>query len=296
MKCIKRIKKNKHDFAYTYSSGKTITSKDRLRSIRKIRVPKSYSDVCINEDTNSKLQATGKDSKGRIQYIYSTGHHNRAKLLKCKRLKRFGILLPSVRKHIQHLLSGGSITSRRRGLALTLMDRCYLRPGSPDYVRRYNTHGASTLQRGHISRSDGDMLIKFKGKRGITNKCRIPVNIDLYESYEGLLRDKIGLSNPRYLNKEIPTGIFLKDMRTWGANVEFVKAYLLTPNATLKDLITIVAKKIQNTPSVCRKSYVVPILQRKRNLIRTKVRQIKGLSLNESILLNFLFTHECESR
>src|SRR5277367_3227731 len=76
-------------FVYFYiSTGKEVTRKD-LNRISKLKIPPAWTDVWIARDSESSIQAIGKDSKGRKQYRYHQVHIELAEKEKFARLYNF---------------------------------------------------------------------------------------------------------------------------------------------------------------------------------------------------------------
>lgn len=74
------------------SAGMVSLSGKELRNVVKERglyVPPAWTSVKISNDATSDLQVTGRDSKGRKQYIYSAAHSQKAAAEKFSRLKDF---------------------------------------------------------------------------------------------------------------------------------------------------------------------------------------------------------------
>ena len=57
-------------FTYRDRDGNTIRDKEVLERIRRIVIPPAWTDVWISPWPNGHLQATGRDARGRKQYLY----------------------------------------------------------------------------------------------------------------------------------------------------------------------------------------------------------------------------------
>lgn len=285
--CIRRTGKH----SYAGADGRPVTDRQTLERLGRIRVPRSYRRACYNPDAAARLQATAYDSTGKRQYIYSRAHRDRAAREKFARVRRFGEALPAIRRDVAAMLRSPVLTNRRRGLALALVDRCRLRPGAPEYVQKNGTHGAATLRTGHVHVRGGGVQVAFRGKKRVMNRCLVNDRlVAKVAAGAGLLREDVGLASPRDLNKALPPGLFVKDIRTWGANVEFLKAALDNRHLPAHRLIRIVAAKLHNTPRVCRQHYVLPALYKWADGARglPDPPAVRGLTANEARLLAFL--------
>ena len=286
--CITRSKTRAGEVEYYDPNGDPITATQELNRIKRIAVPPAYRNVCISPIKSSRIQATAYDKRGRKQYRYSPTHKRDATREKFRRMVSFGKALPAIRRDIRSLLEG-TIMDRRKGLAMALVDRCRFRPGASGYVKRNGTHGAATVRSDHVTMMAAGARVSFNGKRNITNSCMIKDGKLVREL--SLLRQHQNLANPKDMNNILPAGLFVKDMRTWGANVEFVKAFIAKPDAPIRKYLKQVSTVLHNTPSVCKSSYIMPELLKfckSNKLPPSRIRYVKGLSRHESILMNIL--------
>ena len=81
-KYILRIKTGDN---FTYKNAK----KEDIERIKKLRIPPMWNNVKIDPNPNSKIQATGYDSKDRKQYIYNKDFVEKKKNLKFKKINSF---------------------------------------------------------------------------------------------------------------------------------------------------------------------------------------------------------------
>ena len=76
------------NFVY-YLNGHKVINKDMLVRIKKLNIPPKWINVNISNSDTDYLQATGNDSKGRVQYLYHPVWVTLSKLEKYNRLKLF---------------------------------------------------------------------------------------------------------------------------------------------------------------------------------------------------------------
>ena len=57
-------------FSYLKPDGTVVAEPDALRRIRSLAIPPAWTDVWISSTANGHIQATGRDAKGRKQYLY----------------------------------------------------------------------------------------------------------------------------------------------------------------------------------------------------------------------------------
>lgn len=269
-----------------YDGSDEIRDGRRVKHYRSVRIPLG-STACYNPDPTAPLLATYVTPEGRRGYVYSRRHRARRDMEKFARLARLGRALPRIRSEINGMLASPRPEVRRQGTALALIDRCHFRPGSRDYVLANGTYGATVLRRWHLV---GD-TVRFLGKRRVANTCRLTPG--LASILRGVLRPKDGLTCPRKLNAHLPEGLFLKDLRTWGANVEFVRAVRADPSVSTRWALARVAKLLTHTVKTCRRSYVIPYLTKNRAVVcDTRPLTVHGLSEPENVLLAILEDRE----
>src|SRR5579871_4743209 len=86
-------------FRYVTADGKRV-GRAELRRIRNLAIPPAWDRVWICPYPNGHLQATGRDVKGRKQYLYHPQWHAIRKETKFHRLVEFGRALPRIRKRV----------------------------------------------------------------------------------------------------------------------------------------------------------------------------------------------------
>ena len=63
-------RKSGSGFSYLKPDGTVVAEPDALRRIRSLAIPPAWTDVWICPTANGHIQATGRDGKGRKQYLY----------------------------------------------------------------------------------------------------------------------------------------------------------------------------------------------------------------------------------
>lgn len=107
-----------------------------LEKIRTVYVPPGYKDVRFF--LTAKLLATGVDTKGRTQYIYSHEH----KQARTNKRKAIVQKVAKVIKRVEQFMDEGK---NECALILRLIKLCNFRIGSDDSVRAYKHFGLTTL-------------------------------------------------------------------------------------------------------------------------------------------------------
>ena len=269
--------------AYFNAQGGLIKDTAHLDRIAAMRIPPNWSDVWICEDCNGHIQSTGRDARGRKQYIYHEAYTAYRQQAKFSKLADFAEALPHMREVIKRQLSLKQWT-RQRMLALTvrLLDRAHLRIGSKHYERENETYGLTTLRRKHVEEAGKHLQLCFKGKsnkfRQVTIRNRqlaklvkevaeLPgYELFRYRDTDGTVRQLDSGDVNDYLHHHMGNQFTAKDFRTWGGTTLAVKFY---PDALeLQEqaargrlepkLVGLVATELGNTKSVCREYYIHP--------------------------------------
>lgn len=196
------------------------------------------------------------DKKGHKHYFYTKDHVRTASSKKFRRLREVCKRINDIRRMYVKMMKTGidtrsrkqkaeSLRTRLLGAYLMIADKCLLRPGSIKFKKKNNTIGFTTFEPKHVSfgcsgaKKCNCVTIKYIGKNSIKNECKLCddkfyENMKLFISNDsdptnekllGRKRDYIS----KLLNEESYVGtdkyIFVKDLRTYGANVEFLKQY-----------------------------------------------------------------------
>ena len=271
-------------FHYRGPDGQPLRDPRRLERIDALRIPPAWREVHIAVSERAAVQAWGIDAKGRKQYRYHARAVQMGEQRKYYRVRRLARDLPRIRAALDHDFRGRTMTRERVAAAVVrLISEGFFRVGSERYARENGTFGIATLRKAHV-RVDADCLIfSYVGKRSITQRQCV-TDRDLARFVERLKQSpgprlfryqtETGWSDltarevNEYLQKLIGVRYSAKDFRTWGGTLRLatVLAELGAPasdreakrNAVLA--IRLVAAELGNTPTICRKSYVHPIV------------------------------------
>lgn len=246
-------------------------------------IPPKWTDVWIARDPRAYLQVTGRDRKGRKQYIYHPDYVAFRQRRKFARLVGFAERLPALRVEVDRQLRRRT-WDRQRMLALMvhLLDQTKLRIGNERYMARNKTYGLTTLRRKHLKRQPGGLALDFKGK---SNKFRHVAVEDKrlrrllkevsdrpgyrlfsYETSDGARETLHSDDVNEYLREHLGEGYSAKDFRTWGGTSLAVKFF---PEVAAeveargkrkphKRIVKAVARALGNTVAVCREYYIHP--------------------------------------
>jgi DNA topoisomerase-1 len=202
---------------------------------------------------------------------------------KYERMVAFGEALPLIRRRVSEDLGLPGL-QRKKVLAtvVRLLEGTLIRVGNEEYARENRSYGLTTLRNRHVDVKGSEVLFHFKGKSGVRHEVdvrdrRVASVIkrlkDLpgqhlfeYCDDEGEIR-QVGSNDVNDYLREITGQDFTaKDFRTWAGTVlaaKTLQAFQQFDSQTqakknVVAAIESVAKRLGNTPAVCRKCYVHP--------------------------------------
>jgi len=278
-------RKEGKSFAYFDWNGRKIIDKAHIERINALAIPPAYKNVWICPDPNGHIQATGLDERGRKQYRYHPKWREARDETKFARTIAFAAALPTIRATTKQHLSRPDF-SREKVLAtlVQLLEKTAIRIGNEEYARQNHSVGLTTMENEHVEVSGTRAHFHFKGKSGKWH------NIDLrdrklasvirklqdlpgqslfqYRTSDGTIHHITSADVNAYL-KEISGGEFsAKDFRTWAGTVAASVALRdcgafddpKAAQANVTEVVKLVAKRLGNTPAVCRKAYIHPAI------------------------------------
>jgi DNA topoisomerase-1 len=310
-------------FVYVDANQRPVDARTRRR-IQALVIPPAWNDVWICPDPNGHIQATGRDLKGRKQYIYHPQFRQWREQQKFERILDFAEALPKLRRKVAEDLNDRRLSPTLvLATAVRILDRTLMRIGNDEYAKQNQSYGLTTLLTDHIETSGPQRVyFSFRAKSGKIfdaelDDRRVAAILRRLEGLPGqYLFQYLGeAGKPQRITsddvnayiREASKGAFsAKDFRTWAATVLAVISLLelepaTSPTATKKNVaqaIKKVAQRLGNTPAVCRASYVHPeVLESYRDgslsSLASKLEleeELKepGLSANEKQVLRFL--------
>ena len=321
----RRRAKGKH-FEYLDTEGKPIRDEQRVLRIKRLAIPPAWTDVWICPLPNGHVQATGRDARGRKQYRYHERWREVRDENKFDRLGQFAKALPKIRRRVaQDQKLPGLPREKVLATIVRLLEQTFIRIGNEEYARDNKSFGLTTMKNRHVKVKGAQMRFRFRGKSGrqhevdvtdrriakVIGKCQDLPGQDLFQYLEenGEARDVTSQDVNEYLRQIAGEDFTAKDFRTWGGTVlaaialskqeEFQTKQQAKSN--IKTAICAVAELLGNTPAVCRKCYVHPVIV-EAYLNRTRIAGLNGdtkllespnLRAAERAVLKFL--HERES-
>lgn len=250
--------------------------------IKHLVVPPAWTNVMYNPSPEGNLQVLGKDSKGRLQYIYSAKFLAGKAAAKFSRIEELQGKLDSISSQNEANRKSKDPKIRDAADVLAVIIHSGIRPGGEgDTGADKKAYGATTLQARHVKQSsNGEVKLLFVGKKGV--KIDVPIEDDnlakmlldrkasVGEDTHGKIFPNIGRHGLLDYVKDLNGGGFsTKDFRTLiGTRVasEMVASIKKSPKdlksykKAVKKVAQKVAAKLGNTPSVALKSYISPVV------------------------------------
>jgi len=283
---IRRVRQ-RDKFVYMLGDEQ-LTDEAELKRIASLAIPPAYEDVWICRKPNGHLQATGRDARGRKQYRYHPKWRQLRDGAKFERMPAFGEALPRLRRRLRRDLAlPGLPREKVLAVIVSLLDATRVRIGNAEYARDNDSYGLTTLRNRHVQFvRDGRLLFRFRGKGGAEHEIAVDdkrlarlvrhchelpgQRLFQYVDESGERRPIDSDQVNQYLKEAMGDDFTAKDFRTWGATLRAIAIMHGTPlpdpaseralKACIVDAIKQVASDLRNTPTVCRKSYINPLV------------------------------------
>jgi DNA topoisomerase-1 len=308
---------SKARFRYRHADGRLVRDARTLERIRQLVIPPGWSDVHIAAGARAEIQAWGLDAKQRKQYRYHTRAVERGQLRKYYRVRELARELPDIRARVR-THAAARVPSRRSVAAavVRLISESFFRVGGERYADENKTFGITTLGKRHVAIVKEQAYFTYIGKKSVPQR-QVVTNRELARLVKRQLaspgarlfryRDGTRWRNltardvNEYLHDILGVPYSAKDFRTWGGPAD-------TPTEARRNVATtmrLVASELGNTPTICRKSYVHPIVvaryldEGETITLSARYRQAADAyahSAEERALIRFLDTHFPERR
>jgi DNA topoisomerase-1 len=267
-------------FAYFDARGRRVRDERELARIRALAIPPAYTDVWICRRANGHLQATARDARGRKQYRYHEAWRRTRDANKFARTVGFAEALPPLRRHVaRDLRERGMRREKVAAAVIRLLDRTQIRVGNEEYARANGSYGLSTLRTRHVRVRGDEIRFAFRGKSrqrheaslsdarvaAVVRRCRDLPGQHLFQYVDGSRVRAISSTDVNaYLGRVMRGDFTAKDFRTWAATVAAAEAFLADADSPGPDMskriIAAAAAELGNTPAVCRRSYIHPLV------------------------------------
>jgi DNA topoisomerase I len=272
-------------FRYVDRQGRPLHDKTHLARIKALAIPPAWRDVWICPYANGHIQATGMDVKGRKQYRYHKEWRAIRDEAKYAHMLDFALHLPLIRQQVDaDLARPGLCREKVLALVIALLEKTMIRIGNDEYARTNKSFGLTTLRNRHVDVQGGRIAFHFRGKSRVEHaielqNARLARLVRKIKDLPGqALFQYVDDSGERHAVSSSDVNAYLqtitgrdytaKDFRTWSGTLHtFQSLATLEPfeNQTqakknVVQAISEAARKLGNTPTICRKCYVHPLI------------------------------------
>jgi DNA topoisomerase-1 len=296
----RRAGSKEHGFWYRSCDGERITAAKDVARIKALVIPPAWTDVRISPRGKSALQAVGRDSRGRPQYLYHSKFVEARERKKFERVPILATYLSRVRRRTSRHLAASDLSKESVLAAIVrLIDALHFRLGSDRSVREYQTFGITTLRSRHVSIHQDEtgtpleVEFNFVGKHHIRHKkvlrdrslaailCELKSlrgsRLFKYVTADGVVKNVRPQDVNDYIRSISLPDFTSKDFRTWAATLHAAQELSKLGVAETKTerkrrvvaAIRKVAERLGNTVAVCRSSYIHPAVIRAYEVGRT---------------------------
>ena len=281
---LRRVAAGRH-FRYEDPAGRTVRNATILGRIKRLAIPPAWTEVWICPHADGHIQATGRDARRRKQYRYHSDWRTVRDENKYERIIAFGQALPRIRRQVERDLRRPGL-GREKVLAtmVRLLESTLVRVGNEEYARANGSIGLSTMRDRHVAIQRGRLEFRFRGKSGrhhhielhdprlaaIVRRVQELPGQELFQyvDEEGRQQDIKSEDVNDYLREIAGTDFSAKDFRTWAGTVLAAVALQefesfdtkAEAKRNLVSAIERVAERLGNTPAVCRKCYIHPVI------------------------------------
>ncbi|HEX3030384.1 MAG TPA: DNA topoisomerase IB, partial [Clostridia bacterium] len=154
-------------FIYLDKNGNKLTDPKHVNRIEALVIPPAWTNVWICPYSTGHIQATGRDQKGRKQYIYHAGWEDIRNTNKFNLMIRFGETLPLIRARVdEDLRKHGLPREKVMAILVRLLEETLIRIGNHEYAKQNDSYGLTTLRNKHMETDGSKVRFIFKGKSG----------------------------------------------------------------------------------------------------------------------------------
>jgi DNA topoisomerase-1 len=272
-------------FVYRDVKSTRIRAAVTLKRIKSLVIPPAWTDVWICPDPHGHLQAVGRDAKGRKQYRYHPRWRAVRDETKFNRMIAFGKALPKIRRRVRRdLRPSGLGRDKILAAVVRLLELTAFRVGNDEYAAQNKSYGLTTIRHHHAKVRGATISFNFRGKSGkpqrvdvahptlarLVRKCQDLPGQDLFQYVDeaGEVRDVTSGDVNEYLSRITGQDFTAKDFRTWTGTVLAALALRefepigsqAKAKRNIVRAIEQVAQRLGNTPTVCKKCYIHPVI------------------------------------
>ena len=317
-------KRQGRNFTYFDTKGQIIRQPETLSRIKRLAIPPAWKNVWICPQENGHLQATGRDARGRKQYRYHSDWRKVRDETKYHAMIAFGRALPRLRGRVRRDMSRPGLSKKKILATVTrLLEITLIRVGNEEYARENHSFGLTTLRDRHVQVKGGKVHFSFRGKSGkhhvidvenrklasLVRRCRDLPGQELFayldESGSPVKVTSADVND--YLQQITGQPFTARDFRTWAVTVLAAQALQgfekfnsqTQAKQNMLSAIERVAGMLGNTPAICRRCYIHPVIletyldgtlvERLKKIVEQKLTQgMKRLRSDEAAVLMLL--------
>ncbi|MEO7151971.1 MAG: hypothetical protein ABIX46_09725 [Burkholderiaceae bacterium] len=161
-------------FRYVRSDGAPLRDRRQFSRIRRLAIPPAYEYVWLCPTESGRLQATGRDARGRKQYLYRPQWRDVRDAAKFDRMLEFGQVLGRIRAWVDRDLASRDLGKDPVTAAIVrLPDTPCIRVGNDEYARNNRSYGLTTLRNRHAQVEGATTRLAFRGKSGVMHRVEI---------------------------------------------------------------------------------------------------------------------------
>ena len=248
-----------HEWQYFTPNGELVEEEELIERWNSLGLPPAWEEVWICPNARGHIQATGLDSKGRLQYRYHPDWTEVTTEMKYDDVVYFASQLPRLRKQVERDLAENSMKLHTvSALVVRLIDLYNIRVGSDEYAKANESYGLTTLKSMHVKhirgdsaegrhdavfsftgKSDKDWEIKIEDDHLVdlilrTNRLGVKdADLFMYISDAGNEVDLKAEHINQYIRASSGEGFTAKNFRTWGATYRCAErlAFLAQPQS-----------------------------------------------------------------
>jgi DNA topoisomerase I len=272
-------------FRFRGVDGTIVREAAALARIKHLAIPPAWTDVWICPLAHGHIQATGRDARRRKQYRYHPEWQAVRDQTKYERMIAFGRALPFIRKTVaKDLLQSGLGRTKVLAAVVRLLETTLIRIGNEEYAKQNQSFGLSTMRDRHVKVESGVIHFEFRGKSGknheidlhdarlasIVRQAQDLPGQDLFQyvGEDGHPQKITSEDVNRYIREVAGEEFSAKDFRTWAGTVLAAMALRefegfdskAQAKKNLVRAIEHVAERLGNTPAVCKKCYIHPVI------------------------------------
>jgi DNA topoisomerase-1 len=282
---LRRLGTKRSGFRYAEENGRLVRDRRSLDRIDTLRIPPAWRDVRIAASPGNRIQAWGYDARDRKQYRYHARAVETRELRKYYKMRELAKSLPKMREILRADAAHRELTKQTvAATVLRLISESFCRVGGERYARENGTYGITTLRKKHVAIEGECVVLSYLGKSNKQQR-QVVVSRELaklvarqldapgtrlfrYRNDDGSWCDLTARDVNNYVHDRLGPRFSAKDFRTWGGTLR--AATVLAELGAARNereakrnvalAMRLVSSELGNTATICRKSYVHPIV------------------------------------